>query len=412
MAKSQQLSWIGTFPREDAAIVVNEIERQKATRRDFLYPAKKLSMLPTGEIVLGETEGFKVGDTTYTEWSEAESAAKATGVKLEYAGKIAPMTLGATAFRQLCAKLGIERMNQFTRDLIEKGHGDLAAENFRTLLSRDDRRFLVRTLDGRARAILSDSYRVLDNSDLFFCAAEEFQNVGADIWNARMSEDRFQMLAVSPHIRGAVSIDRTFDPGDGWQSRWHGTEGDVHNAAVSITNSETGNGGLGVNLAIMRKVCANFNVWTNGVAQIHAGKTNDGEGEISFSDETRASEARTIWLKVRDAIRTAFDPIKFKALIDRLNVATTDVIPAANVEKAIDNVVAEYAIPESRKLAILSNLLKSGDRTRYGVIQAVTAAAHDADSDTDPDSAFDLESVGAKLTDVSSTRFAVLAGVK
>lgn len=407
---SQQLQWVGTFPRESCAQLVAEIERQKVARRDYIYPASKLSVDNEGNLLMQEVDGFKVGDTVYTEWAQAESAATASGQKLEHVGKVAPMQLSQTAHRQLCERLGVSHMGRYVAGLRAKGHGDLAATNFQTLLSRETKRFLVRTLDGRARAILSDSYRILDNGDLFFCAAETLQQVNADIWNARLSEDRFQLLAVSPHIRGEVTTDRTFDPGDGWESRWAGGEGDVHNAALSISNSETGNGCLSVNPAIMRKVCANFNVWTNGVAEVHLGRQKGEEGLI-LGDDTRAAEAKTIWLKIRDVIKTTFNPEKFKEYIERLNRATTREIPAGNVEKAVDNVVQEYEISNERRNSILANLLRTGDRTQYGLIQAVTSTAHDADRDGNPDTAYELEAIGAKLADIDAGRFGILAGV-
>ena len=86
-----------------------------------------------------------------------------------------------------------------------------------------------------------------------------------------MSPDggQFEVFLFSPHIFGEVRLDRPFDPGDGWRSRWYGQSGDSHNAACRVGNSETGTGRLTANLACLRRVCANFCVWTEGVATVH-----------------------------------------------------------------------------------------------------------------------------------------------
>jgi hypothetical protein len=116
-----------------------------------------------------------------------------------------------------------------------------------------------------------------------------------------------------------------------------------------------------------------------------------------------------VWKKVRDAIRTAFTPEKFREYIDRLNGLTQQVVPEPEV--AVANVVKAYAITEDRKATILGNLFATGDRSRYGLVQAVTAAAHLADSQGRAEEASTLEEVGGKLVAMPDTQWAGLLGV-
>ena len=51
-------------------------------------------------------------------------------------------------------------------DRLRQSHPALLAENVNTLLHTTDARRMVRTLDGTARAFLSDRYRRLDHGDL------------------------------------------------------------------------------------------------------------------------------------------------------------------------------------------------------------------------------------------------------
>jgi len=401
-----------TFDRSAIAGVVAEIERQKAAKRDLIYPVEKLSYTDDGLLVFaGSDRTFEVDGRLYLSWEDAERAAdeasksdRPNGIALK-AG-VGAMPLSRTASSQLLGRLEVPV--KFADNLAGREYNDLLGDLVRGILSRQaGKRFLVRTLDGRVRAVLSDKYRALDNSDLFFCAATKFREVGAQLWKARLWDGGFEMFGVAPHIEAEVSTDRTFNPGDGWQSRWYGQSGDVHNAAVRLDNSETGQGGLNVKLAIMRRVCANFNVWADGVSIIHAGKTNDaGDGLIVKSDETRRLESQVIWSKVNDAIATAFDAGKFAGYIAALNNATTQELPDARV--AVANVSEEYGITDERKAAILADLLGSGDLSRFGLCQSITAAAHVADRDGRAAEASELETLGGEIITMSDRKFAGL----
>lgn len=399
------------FDAAKVAGIAQEVIRQKAAKRDFVYPVSKLGYTDEGLLILKATEkAFAVGGRCYLDWAEAEAALdglRAAGdqaAKIEVQAGCGEIPLTKTAFSQLCSRMEVPAA--FAKGLATKGHKDLQGHLFRELLARDKRKFLVRTLDGSARAVLSDRFKLLDNGDLFFAAAETFQEAKAQLWNARLWEDGFELFGVAEHISGEVRTDRPFNPGDGWLSRWYGKEGDVQNAAVKISNSETGQGGLNVKLSILRRVCQNFCVYADGVASRHFGKSLEAGDDLLVSDETREKEGAWVWSKVRDAIRTAFNAEKFAAFIAGLNEATQQVVEKP--QAAVDNIVAEYQITEDRKAAILESLLSSGDKSRYGVIQAVTWAAHEAS----PEEASKLEVVGGALASMSAANFDSLVAAK
>lgn len=401
-----------TFNRDAIRGVVAEIERQKAAKRDLIYPVEKLSYTDAGLLVFGGSQKtFDVDGRTYLTWDDAEAAAVEAG-KADRPSKITPgegvgaMPLSRTASSQLLGRLEVPV--RFADNLVGREYSDLLGNLVRGILDRQaGKRFLVRTLDGNVRAVLSDKYRALDNSDLFFCAAQKFKEVGAQMWKARLWDGGFEMFGVASHIEAEVRTDRTFNPGDGWESRWYGKSSDVHNAAVRLDNSETGQGGLNVKLAVMRRVCANFNVWADGVAVIHAGKTNDaGDGLIQDSDETKRLKSQVIWSRVNDAIATAFDASKFQGYIDALNGATQQALPDARV--AVANIAEEYAISDERKAMILADLLDSCDLSRFGLCQSVTHAAHQADKDGRAEEASSLETLGGEIITMKDSKFASL----
>lgn len=396
------------FDKAKIAGLLAEVKRRKAAARDYVFQLGKLSFTDEGKLSFLHTDkGFAVNDRTFTDWKDAEQyidtarETKELGAddwKIDVVEGPPALPLSGTALSQVLGKLNIP--GRFHSYLMGEQYGDVAGNLVRELIEKDPtRRVLVRTLDGRCRAVLSDRYKILDNGDLFFAAFEKFEQVGAEMWHARLWDDGMDLFGVRKDVSAEVTTDRTFDPGDGWQSRWHGEAGDVHNPAVRLTNSETGEGGLRVNLAILRKVCCNFNVWTDGVSQVHLGKLLGNSEGMLESDETRKSEGAYIWNKVKDAIDTAFDPVAFQKLIDRLNNATKQVL--TDPEKAIGNVVAEYSISDDRKKAIERALILSGDKTRFGLIQAVTESAHTAE----PSTAHRLDEIGGELTSMADSKF-------
>lgn len=310
--------------------------------------------------------------------------------------------------------------------LAKNGHTDLLAKNLNTLLTRECTRTVrkqtirhrqrVRVLEvngiERVDAVLSDSYRCLDNYDLFAIVLQQFKGMEAEgfpmpqIWDLRLTDDEFRMTAVAPHISGQVSLDRTFDPGDGWMSRWHDEDGDVLNAAITISNSETGRGGLNARPSILRKVCANFCVWADGVAQVHLGKRADEEGQVFISEETKKQEDKVVWMKIRDTIKNTFDPEQFQIRLDQINQTTKVTVPSAT--EAVTAAIQTFGLPEEHKEAILEEFLTMGDKSQYGLVQAITAQVNPQARETAELTEEKLnlfEDVGGKILGMSEKAF-------
>lgn len=403
---------------------IARVQAMKASKRDYIYPATKLGMDDDGRIVFAGTDTFKVGERVYTEWPDAEAALnelqrQAPESRIEPLGRQGAIPLSRTAESQLAAKLGIPL--RFVDALREGGHKDLAAHNFRTLLGRaTDTKYLVRTLEGRCRAVLSNSYKVLDNMDVFLAAADTLQAAGADLWNARVWDDggRFEVFAVSKNVTGAVKSSEAYNTQvHAWWtangSKYPGMYGkddgglDVHFAAMRLTNSETGQGGVNVTPCVLRAVCRNTSVVGTAISSVHLGRRKEEEGLV-YAEDTQAAEARTTFLKLRDTIKTVFDQVKFQAYIDRLNGIARE--PLGKPQEVVAAVAAEYGIGDERAAAILQSLFESRDLTRFGLVQAVTVQAHVCDEAADAASASGMEEVGGALTNMSRERFAALVG--
>lgn len=410
-------SIIGQFNIERIRKIIPELNRQKETKRDFIAGAPRLTIEAHGDELRLRMDGvqtFRLAKSgrTFATWVEAETNAE-PGESITPIDSTGDMPLTNTALRQLCTACNLPKdtADRFAKE----GQAHLAASILTERMRLPRRgvdeekadafggKYLVRTLDNRCRAVLSPSYRILDSVDLFFNAYEEMEKAGAELWQMRLWDDGFQMLGVAKGISGNVTTDRTFDPGDGWDSRWANLGDDTQYAAISITNSETGGGSLNIAPAIMRRVCCNFNIWAKVFRGIHLQRARSEEGMI-YSAETEAAESRTVWLKVRDAVKTVFDKEKFQAYIDRLNGAAKLAL-GAKVEETTMNVLKDVQIPEDRKAAILRNLLESRDYSRYGLVQAVTWQAHAEDKSGNESVAHDLEELGGDLVHMPDNQF-------
>jgi hypothetical protein len=417
---------IGEFNSDEIKRILPRIRAQAETKKDFVLPAPALKVDDAGRIILDGVQSFRLAESgnVYGTWQEAEAAA-VQGEKIipQAGGGSFPMS--RTAERQLSTRTGVPL--DYLDKLRREGQGDLAALNLSQRLARprtgkdeegageNTDRFLVRLLDNRVRALLSDQYRIIDNIDLFYCAAEKLESVGGDIWQMRQTDDSFSLLAVARGIAGEVRLDRTYDPGDGWQSRWHNEEGDIQYAAMRLSNSETGGGSVSVAPAVMTRVCANFNVWAKTLRAVHLGKRREENGLVSA--ETSAAESRVIWMKVRDAITTVFDRERFAAYIETLNAATQrqivkDVTDPNAVRKATEVIAERYEIAPELANSIFAKLMETRDFTQYGVSQAVTYQAHAADrTEGGTEIAETLEIVGGDLAHLSADEWRGLVKV-
>jgi hypothetical protein len=430
-SKSEQ--HIGEFNLNEIREILPRIQRQAETKKDFIIPSPRMGVDAEGRLILRDVESFKLAESgnTFLTWAEAEAAA-GKGEKIIPQKESGSFPLSRTAERQLCARIGVPL--DFVDRLRKQGQSDLAAsilserlirprvgidetelpDGGKALAPANADRALVRMLDGRIRAMLSDSYKIIDNVDLFLCAAEKLNTVGGDVWQMRLTDDSFSILAVARGIAGQVRLDRTYDPGDGWQSRWHNEGGDIQYAAMRLNNSETGGGAVSIAPAVMTRVCANFNVWAKTLRAVHLGRKRDEDGLISA--ETQAAESRLVWMKVRDAIETVFDKERFQAYIDTLNGATQrniakDVTDANAVREATEKVAEKYEIAPERANAIFSKLMESRDFTQYGVAQAITYQAHALDAERASDDAEALEIIGGDITHLDGAEWRELVKV-
>ena len=217
--------------------LVNELERQRDSRLDLIVDTTGLMA------IANEADEIRLEIPSYGEF---------------------PLTNWAHG--QLADKLGIPR--KYYERMRSAGRFELLAENINAWLEGREKR-LIRILDGKIRAILSDRYRIIDNYDLTFLALDEFKKKEVvEIYQIDLTETMLYIKAID---RTLVSEIR---------------QEDIVNGGLIIRNSEVGASALRVEPFILRKVCGNGLILPYSLKKIHLGRQALEINDIEWSDET------------------------------------------------------------------------------------------------------------------------------
>jgi len=319
--------------------LVEELERQKRNSLDLIVDSRQLRANANGKITIKIPE---YGCFELTEWAHS----------------------------QLAEKLGIPK--KYYDRMRNAGKLDLLADNINAWIGERDRR-LIRILDGKIRAILSDRYRIMDNYDVIFLALDEFkQKEIIEIHSADLTETMLYLKAIDRTLTAGIRND------------------DLVSGGLIIRNSEVGASSLRVEPFILRQVCSNGLIATQTLRKVHLGRQMD-EGAIDWSDETKELEDRALWAKVRDVIRATFDKQIFESWVEKLRESTEIVIEKPI--KAVNNIARLIGLSEEKKNQLLMHF---SEHTKYGLINAVTTLAREVES---IDEQIRLEEFGGRLLD-------------
>lgn len=244
---------------------------------------------------------------------------------------------------------------------------------------------MLRAADDDLRALLSASYRRMDNFPVLREVAGFLgETPEVEIVSCNVSDSKMWLKIVSPK-RDAVEV----------------LKGDWMRTGVAISNSEVGEGSFSVRGFAERLVCTNgmvVPVDVLGIRRFHLGKRQSEPGdaarELILSDETVQAEARALALMARDVMAEMFAPDAQQRLADRLRSAAEDRV-TGHVLPAVQELGNTLVLTEAETASVLDSLLRAGGApTRYSLIQAVTDASKQAHS---YDRATELEAAGGKI---------------
>ncbi|MRV70560.1 DUF932 domain-containing protein [Duganella sp. FT92W] len=255
----------------------------------------------------------------------------------------------------------------------------------------DTKNRLIRILDGRVRAFLSENYRLIDHFELAeFILPVLMDLPEAEFASIELTETRMYLKAITPRVSFEVA------------------PGDVVYAGVTVSNSEVGWGHLSVEPLIYRLVCKNGLICADaGLRKKHLGRqlsTDDGIG-IVYKDDTLMAEDQALLLKVRDMVESAVSEVTFQLAAQKLQ-RTLGINLAADPVKAVNVVAHRFAFNERERSGILRSLINGSDLSGYGLVNAVTGFSQQI---ADYDRATELEAVGGKMLEMSTSEWNEIA---
>jgi hypothetical protein len=154
-------------------------------------------------------------------------------------------------------------------------------------------------------------------------------------------------------------------------------------AGLVISNSEVGAGSVKVEGFVWRLVCRNGLITGASLRKMHIGKAlgSDGDSiEEYFRDATKDADDCAFMMKVQDIVRATMDRKLFDDEVNKIRVARGDDIAVGKSEQVIELTRERLRLTQDERDSALHHLIKEGDLSRWGVVNAITRTAQDADS--------------------------------
>ena len=336
-----------------------EVIRRQESMQDFVDHTQRMRMV-NGNLEFGETSSrysFPINNIA------AQQIATFTGIPSTY----------------------YSRMRESAPDLLDT--------NINTWLEKEDTTRMIRTLDGRARAFLSNKYLPIDNYEIAMRVLPVLANI-VDLSDKNVScelTDRNMYIKVVNY-----KLEREVTPGD------------VVQAGIIVTNSEVGQGMVSIMPFMNRLVCSNGMVIDLAAKKRrHVGKTidlNQDDYKI-YREETVNAANQAFLMQIEDTVMAVADEVKFDRILDTMREAKDRKFTNKNIPAVVELATKKYGISESAKDNILTHLIREGDTSLYGLANAVTRYSQDVE---DYDSATDLEAIGGKMINMPQSVFSEL----
>ncbi len=238
---------------------------------------------------------------------------------------------------------------------------------------------MLRTLDGTARALLSDRYRRIDNFEVASAVLPIISRMeGASVESCELTDSRMYLKVVNPRVTAEIK------------------KGDIVQAGVLISNSEVGMGSVTVSPLIYRLVCSNGMIAEDGkLRKYHVGRANESREDFSiYRNETIEADDKAFLMKLEDSVKAAVDQARFAAIVDKLRESTEATFQPQQVQQVVELASKEYGFTDSESSGILGHLAAGGDLSLYGLANAVTRQAQDVAS---YDRSTELEATGYRI---------------
>lgn len=263
----------------------------------------------------------------------------------------------------------------------------LLDQNVNTLLRgrpQNERR-MVRTLNGQARAFLSDSYRRLDSFDMMqYLIPELASRPDLVIESCELTDRKFHLFVSIPTNETEIAV------------------GKVVKVGAYVSNSEIGLGNWVVAPFSYCYWCTNGATHdTLGMKKRHVtskARGGDGSGDIFefLSDEARQADDHALFLRVRDLMQACLSEAMLTTVTDQMKAAMN--IKIGPVVQAITGLQNRVGLQDIERDMILDQLIAEGGNSLFELAAAITRTAQDVET---YDRSMELQSLGGKIYDLS-----------
>ena len=395
------------------ADMVAILRHQRARRLDVVAPATAIHAHDGNLIISGTVQHMTTDGVT-----SAAGTYRPTHVADE--GISAKLSINLAHLR---------RLREYRPDLWDANVNGWLHGNDLAGIAPDDRKFLVRLFQtggdslGVVRAVLSDSYKVIDNLDALMATLDGIRQAGTEVEfdGLDLSERRLYARVVAPEIRayalellagyrspfgGEVYLPgRNRTPEQARQAAARegrgylpGTE-PVLFAGFVISNSEVGDGAWSITPRIVAEICGNgLQITADVTRAVHLGSRQE-EGVVRYSADTQEKELALITARARDAVATFLSPAYLQAKVTEIERKAG--VPVSHPEETVRQVAKAAKLSDEIADSILAHFVRGGQLTAGGVMQAVTSVAQTLD---DADTASDLEAQALRVMDLAAQR--------
>ena len=323
--------------------------------------------------------------------------AQTTALRLTDSGRIAFKLEGkdqefdATpiCIEQIGDRVGIPR--KYAQRLQTEAPALLAKNVNHWFAAKPEKRMLRTLRNGTdvARAFLSDKYRPLDNADLAEHILPQIEAMGLQIKSTAITDSRLYIQAINPLMEAKVA-----------------KVGDAVQSGIVISNSEIGMGSLNMRHLIYTLRCTNGMIAENIVRQTHVGRKSTGDIDSDeafehFSDATRKADDKAFWMKVTDLMKATLSRERFDSIVAKLGETTA--VEINDPIKVVEVMTERFSWQKDESKSVLNHLIKGGNLSQYGLLNAVTRTAEDL---ADYDRAIEFEKQGGEIMLLPATDFA------
>ena len=310
-------------------------------------------------------------------------------------GNVVKWPVNEYAHSQIAARLQIpkayyERMRKQSPSLLDANIGNW--------LNNPVERRMLRTLDGKVRAYLSDRYARIDHIDIMRVINPVLREVALlhpemRVESSALTDKKMYLKVVVPTIQAEVQV------------------GDIVQAGFIISNSEVGAGMFSVEQFIYTLRCKNGMTAGERLARRHLGSRIPEGSDLSvWSEQTKKLDDATIMSAAQDMIRAAVDETRFQAIVGQLREAVTTP-PMVAPTRTVERLAKKHSLSDDEAASVLGAVQMDQGANGlglYGLLNGVTRTANHVES---YERASELEKLGGTLLEMPRVEWEAYANL-